>query len=87
MRMKQSEFCRRYCVAQNVVMKATRALPETNQKPWKPQPEYDETELAKACLDVLRKRAEYYQGELKKTITAMNDIKLMYKDRKERGKV
>lgn len=85
MKMKQSEFCRKYCVAQNVAMKATCRLPEFREKAWKPQPEYDETELVKECLKVLKKRAEYYKGELDKTVSEMRDLKLMWKDRKERG--
>ena len=84
MNMKQIDFMREYDITEGVAMKATARLSQYREGTGR-HVEYPEKELVRETLAVLRKRAEYQKNELDKTIRTINDLKLKYRDRKERG--
>ena len=84
MNMKQSDFMREYGIKEGVVMKATARLGKYKEGTGK-HVEYPEEELAREAMFVLKKRAEMYRADFEKTVREMNDLRLKYRDRKERG--
>ena len=80
--MRQTEFLREYKVKRSMLIYVLTKMPQYAFKEWVDYPEED---LAKACIKGLKERAVRQKKELDETLGTINDIRLKYRDRKERG--